>query len=600
MFIGSAAAEPMALTKALAARAHLLSDNQILHIRSLGVSTYTEPRFRDNVRYNTFFIGDNVRDAVAVGSADYTPIFLSEAPRLFRTGRAPVDTALIQVTPPDEHGFCSLGVSVDLVKSACEAAREVIAEINPRMPRSLGDSFIHADRITRFVENDAPLPELVADPPDETARRIGKHIADLVPDGATIQIGIGSIPDSVLHELAGHRELGVHTEMLSDGVLHLIEKGAVTGARKTLHAGKVVTSFAVGTRRLYDFIHNNPLFEFHPSDYSNDPFIIARNDNMIAINAALEVDLTGQVCSDSLGTALYSGFGGQVDFIRGAARSRGGRPIIALPSTVTVDGQRISRIVPVLKSGAGVVTTRADVHYVVTEYGTADLFGKSVRERAIALIHLAHPDFREELLREARERHFVYADQIALPRTGETEIEQMAEHFRSHSGRQVLVRPVAPADEELIQDLFYRSSQQSIYRRFFAPKKSLHHDEAQYLVNVDYRNSLALVGEVQEGERPVLIAVGRYHRNGPDSDSADCAFLVRDDWQGEGVGHYLVERLMKLAAVHGVNRFTADVLIENTAMLHLFHECARGPIESTIEGPSYHLSFPIASEGQPV
>ena len=593
VFIGSAAAEPLALTKSLAERAHLLSDNQIIHIRSLGVSAYAEPRFRDNVRYNTFFIGETVREAVAGGSADYTPIFLSEAPRLFRTGRAPIDTALIMVSPPDEHGFCSLGVSVDLVKSACECAREVVAEINPQMPRTLGDSFLHTSRIARFIENDAPLPEIVPDPGNDVSRRIGKHIADLVVDGATIQVGIGSIPDSVLNELQHHRDLGVHTEMLSDGILRLIECGAVTGTRKTLHAGKVITSFALGSKRLYSFVHDNPMFEFHPSDYSNDPFVISRNQNMTAINAALEVDLTGQVCSDSLGTALYSGFGGQVDFIRGAARSSGGKAIIALPSTVEIGGKRVSRIVSVLKPGAGVVTTRADVHFVVTEYGSADLFGRSLRERAIALIHLAHPDFRETLLREARERRFVLPDQVAVPNAGSPETETLATEHLARNGRTVLIRPILPADEELLQDLFYRSSEESIYRRFFMAKRSLHHAEAQYLVNVDYRSSLALVGVVTEGEREVVIAVGRYHRNGPEADSADCAFFVRDDWQDQGVGHHLVERLMDVANPQTLIRFTADVLVLNTAMLHLFHECARGPIESTMDGSSYRLSFPI-------
>ena len=368
VFIGSGAAEPQALVGALARRGEQLADNQLIHIRSLGVAPYTESHLSNHFRYSTFFIGDNVRGAVVEGRADYTPIFLSEVPRLFYQGRAPIDVALIQVTLPDEHGFCSYGVSVDIVKAATESAHRVVAEINPNMPRTLGDAFVHIDKLHAIVESDMPILEMQQVPSDDVARRIGHHIAHLVEDGSTIQMGIGTIPDSVLQQLGDHRDLGVHSEMVGDGIIDLIERGVVTGARKTLHRGKVVTSFALGTRRLYDFLDNNPMFEFYPNEYSNDPFVISRNDKMVAINAALEVDLTGQVCADSLGTYFYSGIGGQVDFIRGAARSKGGKPIIALPSTAIIDGERVSRIVSTLKEGAGVVTSRGDVHW---EYWTA-------------------------------------------------------------------------------------------------------------------------------------------------------------------------------------------------------------------------------------
>ena len=592
VFIGSGAAEPQALVAALAARGDYLADNQLIHIRSLGVAPYTESKFSEKFRYNTFFIGDNVRGAVSEGRADYTPIFLSEVPLLFRQGKAPIDVALIQVTPPDEHGFCSYGVSVDIVKAATESAKLVVAELNPRMPRTLGDSFIHVDRIDQLIENETPIFEFPVVPADDVARRIGRHIAELVEDGSTIQMGIGTIPDSVLHELHGHKDLGVHTEMVSDGIIQLIEKGVVNGSRKTLHQGKVVTSFALGTQQLYDFIDDNPLFEFYPNEYSNDPFIISRNKRMVAVNAALEIDLTGQVCSDSLGTYFYSGIGGQVDFIRGAARSEGGKPIIAMPSTAIVDGQRFSRIVSMLKQGAGVVTSRGDVHYVVTEFGAVDLHGKSIRERALGLIHIAHPDFREELMEAARQRHFVYSDQVVVPGAGMEKLEELETDFVAENGVDVHFRPIEPTDEPLIQDLFYRCSEQTIYLRFFSYLKAMPHSRAQHLVAVDYDNNLALVGTVQEGQREVIIAVGRYSRD-PATNYAECAFIVRDDWQDKGVGRYLIERLMEVARGSGIVGFTADVLIQNTRMLHVFHLCAPGPVQSRIEEGSYHLTFSL-------
>ena len=329
------------------------------------------------------------------------PDELAEAARTLRSiVAAGVDAAIVQVSPPDEHGFCSLGVEVIATKAAVEAAPIVIAMVNPRMPRTLGDTFVHVSRFTAIVEVDWPLPELKREGFGEVERRIGEHVAGLIEDGATLQMGIGAIPDAVLASLEGRRDLGVHTEMISDGVLEAWEKGLITGAKKSLHPGKIVGTFVLGSERLYRFVHDNPLFELHPADYVNDPFVIAQNRKMVAINSAIEVDLTGQVVADSIGTRIYSGFGGQLDFIRGAARSEGGKPIIALPSTAK--GQ--SRIVPFLKPGAGVVTTRADVHYVVTEWGVAELFGRSLRERAKALIAIAHPDFREALLQGAWER----------------------------------------------------------------------------------------------------------------------------------------------------------------------------------------------------
>ncbi|HEU5182075.1 MAG TPA: acetyl-CoA hydrolase/transferase C-terminal domain-containing protein [Candidatus Polarisedimenticolia bacterium] len=404
VYIHPGASEPEALVRALIARASSLRDVEIIHLLTLGDAGYVRPGMEPHFRHTAMFVGANVREAVNDGRSDYMPIFLSEIPSLFR-GAMPIDICLIQVSPPDEHGFCSYGVGVDTTKAAAEAARLVIAEVNQQMPRTLGDSFIHIRKLDAIIETDHPVLELPRHPAGELHRRIARHVAGLIEDGATLQMGIGGIPDAVLAELGDRRDLGVHTEMFSDGVVDLIESGVINNERKSLHRGKVVAGFLMGSRRLYRFVHNNPIIELHPTEYTNDPFVIAANDRMVAINSALQIDLTGQVCADTIGTSIYSGFGGQVDFIRGAARSKGGIPIIALPSTAK--GGRVSRIVPMLDLGSGIVTTRADVHAVVTEYGVARLHGLSLRRRAAALIAIAHPDFREALTEHAVARHLL-------------------------------------------------------------------------------------------------------------------------------------------------------------------------------------------------
>lgn len=401
VFTSGNAATPRLLLRALVERAPALEQVELLHLLLVG-DEFSAPGLERHLRHNAFFVGPGDRQAVNAGSADYTPVFLSEIPALFSSGQIRLDVALLQTSPPDEHGFMSLGVEVLASKAAAESARTVIVQVNAQMPRVLGDSFLHVSRVHAIVESDEPLPELVGGEFGEVEKRIGEHIAALVPDGATLQLGIGTIPDAVLDSLTGKRALGIHTEMVSDGVMRAMEAGIITGARKTLHPGKAVATLILGSHTLYRFVHNNPAFELHPSSYTNDPFVIAQNDNLVAVNSALEIDLTGQVCADSIGTAIYSGFGGQLDFIRGAARSRGGKPVIALPATA--QGGRVSRIVPLLKPGAGVVTTRGDVHYVVTEFGVAQLFGKTLRQRARALIDIAHPQFRDMLERAARER----------------------------------------------------------------------------------------------------------------------------------------------------------------------------------------------------
>ncbi|MFN6113849.1 MAG: acetyl-CoA hydrolase/transferase family protein [Bacteroidota bacterium] len=400
LYLHSVAAAPQTLIRELMRQAPRLRNVEIVHMHTEGPAPYAEPEYAENFRANCLFIGGNMRQAIREGRADFTPVFLSEIPDLFRSGILPIDAALINVSPPDAHGFCSLGVTVEAAHEALHSARIVIAQINPQMPRTHGDALVHRDKLTYMVEVDEPIFEVQPPVLGQIERSIGRHVASLVEDGATLQMGIGAIPDAVLHELTSHRNLGVHTEMFSDGLLALIEKGIVTGEHKAVHPGKIVATFVMGSKKLYDFIDDNPAVSMLDVGYVNNPATIQRNPRVTAINSAIEVDLTGQVCADSIGPIPYSGVGGQVDFMRGAARSAGGKPIIALPSR-TSGG--IARITSLLKPGAGVVSTRAHVHYVVTEYGIAQLHGRTIRERARALVAIAHPDDRERLEREALE-----------------------------------------------------------------------------------------------------------------------------------------------------------------------------------------------------
>lgn len=591
VLIGSGCAEPQMLVDALALRGNELSDTQVTHLMTLGLAPYAEPKLRQGFRHNALFIGPNVRDAVAEGRADFTPVFLSEVPQLLRSGQLPIDVALISVCPPDEHGFCSYGVAVDIVKAAAESARLVIAEVNSNMPRALGDCFIHASAIDRMVISDRPILELAVPEPDDVAKRIGRNIADLIEDGSTLQLGIGTIPDCVLASLHDKKDLGIHTEMFSDGVIELVERGIINGSRKTIHRDKIIASFVLGTRRLFDFIDNNPLCEFHPTEYTNDPFCVAQNEKMISINSALQVDLTGQVCADSLGTYFYSGIGGQVDFVRGASRSKGGKPIIALPSTAQ-DGKE-SRIVATLNPGAGVVTSRGDVHYVVTEWGAANLHGKTVRERAIALIHIAHPKFREELMESARQRNYVYQDQLVSLDVGAPELEAMESTFTMPGGEELHVRPITPADEDKVRDLIYSYSPETILHRFFHHVPAWPHKDLQRLIEVDYRKDIILVAtEKIDPEAERIVAVGRYHIN-PATGAAEVAFSMREEFQGKGLGTHLCQRIIDIARNRGVTTFYAEIMADNTAMIRLFHRCALGPVQSHLTEGVYELKFTL-------
>jgi acetyl-CoA hydrolase len=405
IFLTGNCSVPSEILSALVDRAHELKDVEICQALTVGSADYVSPEMEGHLRVNTMFISHNTREAVGAGRADFTPVLLSEFPLLFKNKILPVNVAFVHLSPPDPHGYCSFGVEVGLSKSPAESAEIIIAEVNEQMPRTLGDTFIHVSAIDYIVPVDYPLPELAMGEgkPSEKIEKIAAYIADLIPDEATMQMGIGAIPDAVLKHLYDKKDLGIHTELFSDGVIDLVEAGVLTNAKKTLHPGKIIAGFILGTKRLYEWVHNNPLIEFLRTEYVNDPFVVSQNHRMVAVNSAIEVDLTGQICADSIGTKLYSGVGGQLDFVYGASRSKGGVPIIALPSTA----KDFSRIVPTLKLGAGVVTTRNHIHYVVTEYGVASLYGKTIRERAQQLINVAHPDFREELTKEAQSLHYI-------------------------------------------------------------------------------------------------------------------------------------------------------------------------------------------------
>lgn len=584
ILIGSGAAEPVRLVEALARDGHHLADNEVVHLLTLGPAPYTRPELAARFRHSAFFIGPNVRQAVQDGRADFIPVFLSEVPELIRSRRVRIDVALIQTSVPDAHGYVSLGVSVDVVRAAVDSADLVLAEINPRMPRTHGDSFLPASRIDAMVPVDDPLLEHMSPPPGEVERAIGEHVARLVPNGATLQAGIGAIPDAVLAALANHRKLGVHTEMLSDGMMQLARAGVIDGSCKTLLPGKLVTSFIMGSAELYEWSHDNPALELRGSEFTNDPHVVARNEQMVSVNSALAVDLTGQIAADTLLGKFFSGIGGQVDFVRGAARSRGGRSIIALPSTAR--GGTVSRIQAAFEAGAGIVTSRGDVRFVVTEYGVADLWGKSVRERALALIEIAHPTFRAELLAQAKQRRYVFVDQ-KLPSAIYPWREHSVEKLKD--GVEIVVRPVRMSDVEALQDLFYSLSNESARLRFMAHKNAYPHAEMQQLVDADYVETLALVAtEPHTGE---IIAMARYDMD-PATRFGDIAFVVRDEWQRRGLGSVLMRRMLDAARANGLRGFSADVLAGNRGMLMVFQQSGL-TVQSRFDGSFYHLEMPF-------
>jgi acyl-CoA hydrolase/GNAT superfamily N-acetyltransferase len=582
VFVGSGCAAPQGLLAALCRNAARVHDIELIQLLSMGMADYVEERYAGHFRLNSFFIGSNVRQAVSEGRADYTPVFLSEIPELIRRQRGN-NVALLQLSPPDRHGCCSMGINVDIQRAALERAEIVIAEINPRMPRTFGATAVRLDEIDYLVEIDTPILEMPRENSDEVALQIGYQISRLVENGSCLQIGIGALPKTVLDFLGDKNNLGLHTEAFGDRTLPLIQNGNITNRFKKVHPGMTVTSFVMGSRKLYDFVDQNSSVAFYPSDFVNDPRVIAQNDRVVAINSALQVDLTGQVCADSQGFRFYSGIGGQVDFIRGAAMSRGGKPILALRST-TKDGA--SRIVPRLDDGAGVVTSRGDVHYIITEYGTAYLHGRTIRERALSMISIAHPDFRQELLDFVKKRHYVYEDEQVWQQAMNpypAELEEMRK-FGKHL---LQIRPLKATDERLLQEFFYSHTEETIYNRYFAPKIQLSHREAAKLCCVDYRDSMALAVFQRQGKTERILAVVRYALN-PRTNMAETATVVHEDFRRLGITRVLLQKLADHARKHGIEGFYSEILPTNEAML-AFHRRSGDSVTFSAETHTYHV-----------
>lgn len=573
IFIGTGCGEPQYLVQALVnyVKGHpkAFFDAELIHVWTLGVAPYTDEKFQENFRLDSFFVGDSTRNAVNRGAADYSPVFLSAVPNLFRRGMLPIDVALIQTSIPDKHGYVSLGISVDIVKAAVERASLVIAQVNKNMPRTHGDGFIHLKDLDYIVPKDEPLLEYSVKAPTEIVQSIGKYVARIIEDGSTIQVGYGMVPDAVVYNLGEKKHLGVHTELLSDGIVELMRKGVVDNTRKGNNPGKTVAAFCMGSRATYEFLDENPAVDFKRIDYTNSPMVIARNYRMTAINSAMEIDLTGQATAESLGGTFYSGIGGQADFMRGAVMAPEGKTILALPSTALNDS--ISRIVPVLQEGAGVTLTRGDVQYVVTEYGIAYLHGKNIRERAMDLISIAHPKFRPWLIEEAKKRTLIYKDQAFIPGKKGEYPESLETYRTTKTGLQILLRPVKISDERILKDFFYALSEDSMYLRFFSMRRDMPHQRLQDFLIIDYSKKMVILALLQNKEKETIVGLGQYEVN-EGMHTAELALVVRDQCQNQGVGTELFSYLIYLARRQGLLGFTAEVLVENTSMIRLFEK----------------------------
>jgi acyl-CoA hydrolase/RimJ/RimL family protein N-acetyltransferase len=568
IFLGTGASCPHTLIDLFLESAKHFSDLEFVYFLSLGKTPWIDPAYEADLRVNTFFLDHGTRDAVRSGKADYTPCFLSEIPTLLKDNILPVDIAFIQVTPPDAQGYCSLGVSVDIVMAAAKSAKYILAQINEQMPRTFGQCYLHQDEIAAFISVSEPLPVVHSAGLDETALQIGKYVSLLIEDGCTLQVGIGKIPDAVLHQLTGRNDLGVHTEMFSDGLLKLYNNGNITNRLKGINEGKTITSFCFGSRKLYEFVDNNPHVEFHGTDYVNNPAVIARNNQMISITSATQVDLTGQVVSDSVEGQFYSGIGGQVDFIRGAGMSRGGRPIIAMPSTA--NNGTISRIVSVISQGAGVVATRGDVHYVVTEYGIATMRGRSIRERVMELIQIAHPKFREQLLEDMLQSSKVPTYQrntpVPVKELGATEVIKL-----DMQGEDYFLRPLHPSDQLRLQSFFYSHDKVTLFQRYRNEPKKMGTAQAYRLVNTDLTKDLALCIVERQGPREVILAVGRYYTL-DEGTRAEVAFVVHETMRGRGFASLLLEKIIDIARQRRVKFLTANVRKDNPSMRRVFEK----------------------------
>jgi len=568
VFIGTGCGEPQHLIRAMV-NDQQLQDIMVYQMLSSTLSQFVEDEsFTRRFSLKLFFISQSMRKAAFEGKIDYIPEYLSQIPRMFASHRIGLDAALVQVSPPDKFGYCSLGVSVDITRSAVEHSPVVIAQVNPRMPRTWGDSFVHVDDIDWLVPWEEPLVEALPRVKDnEVSRRIGLYVSQLVDDGATLQIGFGNLPYAILKYLDGKKDLGLHTQLITDGLLPLFEKNVITNKKKTLLPGRVVTSLCMGSEKIYRYVDNNPFFYFRSSEFVNDPTVIARNDNLISISSALEVDLTGQVCSDSMGYLFYSGIGDQVDFLRGSSMSEGGFSIIALPSTA--QNGAVSRIVPHLSEGAGVATTRGDVNFVITEYGIAELKGKGIYQRVMELAQIAHPKFREDLIEVAKKRHYIFADQLPPTTEDLLFLEGYKYTLKLNDGKVVEFRPLLPSDEFAYRNFFYSLQEKTIYMRYFYKMRTFSHEVVQkQWSSVDYHKNMSILGLVQKGGHKEIMAIGSYARES--DDRAEVAFVVREDFQNKGIASYLIEILEKIARENQYTSFCATVLRENSAMIRVF------------------------------
>ncbi len=562
VYLGTACATPRALVRALERRDEPAADIRYVHFLTDGaVPEYAQGPY-SRYRHRTFFVGSDMRALAGTGKLDYIPAPASQIHRLMLTGRVPVDVAMIQVAPPDAEGRCNLGVSVDLARVAIERARTVLAEIVPEMPRTRGSSWVPVEWIDHLVEIDTPVIEYLHEPADEVGKQIARYVARIIDDGSTLQIGLGRIPNEMLKHLTNRRDLGIHSDVITEPLVDLVESGVVNGIRKTAHRGVVVASYCMGTRRLYDLVNDNPAFRFLPLSETCDPETIAKNARMVSVSQAFAVDLTGQVCADQFGGEFYSGVSSQPDFLRGAAASPGGKAIICLASTTDDGGE--SRIRARLREGEGVTVARSDVHYVVTEYGIAYLFGRSIPERALALIEVAHPDFRESLLDDARKLGYLGADHRLRSRTAYPEHEERRVTLKD--GRTVLLRPSRAGDVDSMQELFYSLSAEDVATRFFTNLSSLPVAKAQHLCSVSFDEEMALVAVDGDPDAGRVVGSGCYYVD-PSSNLADVAYMIHPDWQGSGLGTALQDRLVEYARGKGLRGFTADVLCDNEAML---------------------------------
>ncbi len=603
VFIGTGCGEPQHLIRIMV-KDMAMQDILIYQMLSFTLADYVDdPAFLRRFSLKLFFVSKAMRNAAFEGKIDYIPSYLSQIPRSFYSLRIGLDAALIQVSPPDKFGYCSLGVSVDITRAGMENAKLVIAQVNPRMPKTWGDSFIHVDEIDYLVPHEEPIVETLNDSfiadtrKDEVSRRIGMYVSQLVDDGDTLQIGFGYLPNVILQYLDKKKDLGVHTQLITDGLLPLLEKKVITNKKKTLIPGRVVASLCMGSERIYRYVDNNPMFYFRSSEYVNDPTVIARNDNLVSISSALEVDLTGQVASDSMGDLFYSGIGDQVDYLRGSAMSKGGFSIIALPSTAKKG--TVSRIVPQLSPGAGVATTRADVYFVVTEYGIASLQGKSIYQRVMELAQVAHPKFREWLIEEAKKHHYLFSDQLPPAQEDLLFLEGYKQTLELPNGRTIEFRPLLPSDEFAYRNFFYSLQERTIYYRFFYKMKLFSHEVVQkQWASVDYRKNMSIIGLVQRKGHQEIMAIGSYAEGY--ENRAEVAFVVREDFQGMGIASYLLGMLEEIARENGYTGFLATVLRENAAMIHVFKKHYPSARTVSADGEvEIYMDFSDPQKGRP-